>query len=145
MATLAYAPLFAREDRPPDSFWISLQYFNLYRIVVALVFLGATYVAYEPINFGAYDMRLFRAVCVGYLILGIALQFVLRSVHERFNLQLSAHALLDVLTIPLLMYASGGMRRSAWLDFMRARRMEPAGLPGLMSGALGSPSRLATG
>jgi len=110
MATLAYAPLFAREDRPPDSFWISLQYFNLYRIVVALVFLGATYVAYEPINFGAYDMRLFRAVCVGYLILGIALQFVLRSVHERFNLQLSAHALLDVLTIPLLMYASGGMR-----------------------------------
>ena len=110
MASLAYAPLFAREDRPPDAFWISLQYFNLYRIVVAILFLGATYFAYEPINFGAHDMRLFRAVCVGYLILAIALQFVLRAVQERFNLQLSAHALLDVLTIPLLMYASGGMR-----------------------------------
>ncbi|MGH8687979.1 MAG: two-component system sensor histidine kinase NtrB [Burkholderiales bacterium] len=110
MATLAYAPLFAREDRPPESYWTSLQYFNLYRIVVALLFLGATYVAYEPINFGAYDMALFRAVCLVYLVLGIALQFVLRAVHERFNLQLSAHALLDVVTIPLLMYASGGMR-----------------------------------
>jgi two-component system, NtrC family, sensor histidine kinase PilS len=110
MATLAYSPLFAREDRPPDSFWISLQYFNLYRILVAILFLAATYLAYEPINFGANDMRLFRAVAVGYLILGIALQFVVRSVHERFNLQLSAHALLDVIVIPLLMYASGGMR-----------------------------------
>jgi two-component system sensor histidine kinase PilS (NtrC family) len=110
MATLAYAPLFAREDRPPDAFWISLQYFNLYRIVVALVFLGATFFAYEPINFGAHDLRLFRVVCIGYLVLGIGLQFVVRSVRERFNLQLSAHALLDVITIPLLMYASGGMR-----------------------------------
>ncbi len=110
MASLAYAPLFAREDRPPDSFWISLRYFNLYRIAVALVFLGSTYFAYEPISFGAHDLRLFRAVCVGYLVLGIALQVVVRSVPERFNLQLSAHALLDVITIPLLMYASGGMR-----------------------------------
>jgi two-component system sensor histidine kinase PilS (NtrC family) len=74
------------------------------------VFLGATYFAYEPINFGAHDMALFRAVCVAYLIIGIALQFVLRAMHERFNLQLSVHALLDVITIPLLMYASGGMR-----------------------------------
>jgi len=110
MAALAYAPLFAPEHRPPESFWISLQYFNLYRIVIALLFLGATYFAYEPINFGAHDMTLFRAVCVAYLLLAIALQFVLRVLHERFNLQLSAHALLDVITIPLLMYASGGMR-----------------------------------
>ncbi|HJS38600.1 MAG TPA: two-component sensor histidine kinase, partial [Burkholderiales bacterium] len=110
MATLAYPPLFAAGQRLPESFWISLQYFNLYRIVIAVLFLGATYFAYEPITFGAHDMRLFRAVCVAYLILGIALQLVLRAVRERFNLQLSAHALLDVITIPLLMYASGGMR-----------------------------------
>ncbi len=110
MANLAYSPLFAREDRPPDSFWISLQYFNLYRIVIAMVFFIASYFEYEPVNFGAYDLRLFRVVSIGYLALGIGLQFVLRSVHERFNLQLSVHALLDVITIPLLMYASGGMR-----------------------------------
>jgi two-component system sensor histidine kinase PilS (NtrC family) len=110
MPTLAYSPLFAAEQRVPESFWISLQYFNLYRIFIAVLFLGATYFAYEPINFGAHDMRLFRAVCVAYLILGIAAQLVLRAVRERFNLQLSAHALLDVITIPLLMYASGGMR-----------------------------------
>ena len=83
MATLANSPLFARGDTPPDSFWISLQYFNLYRIVISLVFLGATYFAYEPTNFGAHDLSLFRTVCVGYLVLGIALQFTLRSVRER--------------------------------------------------------------
>jgi two-component system sensor histidine kinase PilS (NtrC family) len=108
--TLAYSPLFAREDTPPDSFWISLQYFNLYRIAVALLFLGATYFAYEPTNFGTHDLVLFRAVCVGYLLLGIALQFTLRAVRERFNLQLTLHALLDIVVIPLLMYASGGIR-----------------------------------
>jgi two-component system sensor histidine kinase PilS (NtrC family) len=110
MATLVTSPLFAPEYRPPEAFWISLQYFNLYRIVVAVLFLGATYFAYEPVNFGAHDMRLFRAVSVGYLVLGIAFQFVLRALRERFNLQLSAHALLDIVVIPLLMYASGGMR-----------------------------------
>ena len=61
MATLAYSPLFAREDRPPESFWISLQYFNLYRIVIALVFLVASYFEYEPVNFGAHDLRLVGA------------------------------------------------------------------------------------
>lgn len=110
MATLVYSPLFARDFHPPESFWISLQYFNLYRIVVAMLFLGATYFAYEPINFGAHDMRLFRTVCVIYLMSGIALQFVLRAVRERFNVQLSVHALLDVVVIPVLMYASGGLR-----------------------------------
>jgi two-component system sensor histidine kinase PilS (NtrC family) len=110
MPTLAYSPLFARDDTPPDSFWISLQYFNLYRIAVALLFLGATYFAYEPTNFGTHDLVLFRAVCVGYLLLGIALQFTLRAVRERFNLQLTLHALLDIVVIPLLMYASGGIR-----------------------------------
>ncbi len=110
MATLAYAPLFASDARPPDSFWISLRYFNLYRIVVALLFLGATYIAYEPVNFGAHDVGLFRAVSVAYLLVAIALQFVLRAIQERFNVQLSAHVLLDVIAIPLLMYASGGLR-----------------------------------
>jgi two-component system, NtrC family, sensor histidine kinase PilS len=110
MATLTYSPLFARDYQPPESFWISLQYFNLYRIVIALLFLGATYLDFEPVNFGAHDMRLFRAVCVAYLILGISLQLVLRAMRERFNLQLSAHALADIIVIPLLMYASGGVR-----------------------------------
>ncbi|HEX5091128.1 MAG TPA: ATP-binding protein [Burkholderiales bacterium] len=110
MATLAYGPLFAPDAHPPESFWISLRYFNLYRIVVALLFLGATYIAYEPINFGAHDVGLFRAVCVAYLILAIGLQFMLRAVQDRFNLQLSVHVLLDVVTFPLLMYASGGIR-----------------------------------
>jgi two-component system sensor histidine kinase PilS (NtrC family) len=110
MAVLVSSPLFAREDRPPDSFWISLQYFNLYRVVIALVFLGATYLDYEQVNIGAHDLPLFRTVCVGYLVLAIAFQVVLRSAREHFNLQLSMHALLDVITIPLLMYASGGIR-----------------------------------
>jgi two-component system sensor histidine kinase PilS (NtrC family) len=110
MATHAGSTLFARGEAPPESFWISLQYFNLYRIAVALLFLGATYFAYEPTNFGAHDLALFRGVCVLYLLLAIGLQFGLRSGRERFNLQLTLHALLDIVAIPLLMYASGGMR-----------------------------------
>ena len=124
MATLAYVPLFGVHERPPDSFWTSLQYFNLYRIVVAVLFLAATYFAYEPINFGAHDMTLFRAVCVVYLLLAIMLQFVLRALREQFNLQLSVHAMLDIVTIPLLMYASGGLRSGLGLT------QDPATVPG---------------
>jgi two-component system sensor histidine kinase PilS (NtrC family) len=110
MATQASSALFARGDRAPDSFWTSLQYFNVYRIVVAMVFFGATYLANDPPSFGAHDLVLFRAICIAYFVLGIGLQVAIRRVREYFNLQLTVHALLDILVIPLLMFASGGMR-----------------------------------
>jgi two-component system sensor histidine kinase PilS (NtrC family) len=100
----------AREERIPESFWISLQYFNLYRMALAALFLGISLVSADALSLGAHNLELFRYVAAGYLFIGAVFHGVLRDLRERFELQLSLHACLDIVAITLLMSASGGMR-----------------------------------
>jgi len=110
-APLRYPELFLPpRERTPDSFWISLGYFNLYRIALATLFLGISLVYDDALNLGSHWLDLFRYVCAGYLFLAVVFHGVLRSMREHFNVQLSLHAGLDVVAITLLMYASGGFR-----------------------------------
>ena len=109
-APVRYPELFTPpRDRAPESFWISLGYFNLYRIALATLFLTITLIYGDALNLGSHSLALFRTVCAAYLVLGIVCQVVLRS-RQHFNFQLTLHAALDVFAIVLLMYASGGMR-----------------------------------
>jgi two-component system sensor histidine kinase PilS (NtrC family) len=102
--------LFGRDLRTPDSFWISLGYFNLYRMAVAVLFLGVTLFYDDSLGLGSHRLNLFRLVCIAYLALGVVFHSVLRNLRDLFNLQLSAHVAIDVLALTLLMYASGGLR-----------------------------------
>jgi len=109
------APVFlaasrARDERPAESYWISLRYFNLYRILVAGLFLGTTIVYEDSLNLGSQNLELFRYVSAGYVFVGIMLHGVLRNLRDRFDLQLSIHVCVDIVAIALLMYASGGIR-----------------------------------
>jgi two-component system, NtrC family, sensor histidine kinase PilS len=108
-APVRYAALFLGPERTPDSFWISLRYFNLYRIAVAALFLGISLI-YGELNLGSHNLELFRYVCAAYLLAGIVFDAVLRNLRDRFNVQLSLHVCLDLVVITLLMYASGGIR-----------------------------------
>jgi two-component system sensor histidine kinase PilS (NtrC family) len=105
-----YSGLFARDERTPDSFWISLRYFNVYRMAVATLFLGITLFYGDALNLGSYRLGFFRGVCVVYLVLALVFHSLLRNLRDLFNLQLSAHITLDIVAITLLMYASGGLR-----------------------------------
>jgi two-component system, NtrC family, sensor histidine kinase PilS len=110
-APLRYPELFlAPPERTPESFWISLRYFNLYRLAVATLFLGLSLVYEDALNLGSHSLALFRYACAAYLLLAVLFHAVLRNVRELFNLQLSLHACADVAAITLLMNASGGMR-----------------------------------
>jgi two-component system sensor histidine kinase PilS (NtrC family) len=110
-ASVRYPELFlAREERIPDSFWISLRYFNLYRLALAALFLGTTLVYGDAFSLGAHNLELFRYVAAGYLLFGVVFHGVLRDLRDKFELQLTLHAGLDIVSITLLMYASGGMR-----------------------------------
>src|SRR4051812_3310628 len=111
MQSVRYPELFlAPPERTPDSFWISLGYFNLYRIAVATLFLALSVVYKDALNLGSHDLGLFQVTCAAYLLGAIFMHVPLRRVREAFNLQLSVHLCLDVFAITLLMYASGGMR-----------------------------------
>jgi two-component system sensor histidine kinase PilS (NtrC family) len=104
-----YSGLFGRDQRTPESFWISLRYFSLYRIALAALFLGATLFYADTLRLGAHNLDLFRAVSGWYLVFAFLLHGVLRHLRDRFNLQLSLHLALDIVAITMLMYASGGI------------------------------------
>jgi two-component system sensor histidine kinase PilS (NtrC family) len=111
MQSVRYPELFlAPPERTPHSFWVSLGYFNLYRIAIATLFLALSVVYKDALNLGSHDLTLFRVTCAAYLLGAIFMHVPLRGVREAFNLQLSVHVCLDVFAVTLLMYASGGMR-----------------------------------
>ncbi len=107
--TPRYARLFGRDDRTPESFWISLRYFNIYRMVVAALFLGITLLFDDMLNLGSFQLNLFRLVSLVYLVGAVVFHSLLRNLRDLFNLQLSMHLGLDIVSITLLMYASGGI------------------------------------
>src|SRR5918992_838970 len=115
-ASVRYPELFLPpEERIPESFWISLRYFNFYRIALAAVFLGTALFYEDAVNLGTYSLQLFRYVAGAYLLCGAlfygVLRYgVLRDLRDKFELQLTLQVGVDILAITLLMYASGGIR-----------------------------------
>jgi two-component system sensor histidine kinase PilS (NtrC family) len=108
-ASVRYPELFLPpEERIPESFWISLRYFNFYRIALAALFLGTALIYDDAL--GTHRPELFRYLAAGYLFCGVVLQGVLRDLRDKFELQVTAQVCLDIVAITLLMYASGGIK-----------------------------------
>src|SRR5258708_33493040 len=93
-----------------DSFWVSLKYFNFYRIAVAAVFLLAALVYGDGLGLGSHDLKAFVYTCVVYLALAVAFHLALRKLPGSFNLQLTLHIVSDIAAVVVLMYASSGIR-----------------------------------
>ena len=118
--------LWSREHLLPDSFWTSLRYYSLYRLIAAALLLGATLFYGDALTLGAHNLGMFRGVSAVYLLVGVALHLGLRNLREMFNLQLTLHVCIDVLVITLLMHASGGI--SSGLGAMLLISLTGAGL-----------------
>lgn len=93
-----------------ESFWVSLKYFNFYRIAVSAVFLLAVVMYGDLLNLGFHSIRLFLYASSGYLGLAVMFQAAMRKWPAYFDLQLSVHVLADIVALILMMYASGGFR-----------------------------------
>jgi two-component system sensor histidine kinase PilS (NtrC family) len=105
VATWHFAP-----DTQPDSFWISLRYFNIYRLLLAAVFLAAVMIFGDALNFGSHNLAQFKYVSGVYLLLAIVFQVLLERMRSYFNFQLSMHVIADIVATVLLMNASDGFR-----------------------------------
>jgi two-component system sensor histidine kinase PilS (NtrC family) len=97
-------------DTQPDSFWVSLRYFNIYRLLLAAVFLAAVMVFGDDLNFGSHNLDQFKYVSGAYLLLAIAFQVLLERLRRHFNFQLSMQVVTDIVATVLLMNASAGFR-----------------------------------
>ncbi len=100
---------FSTETRP-DSFWVSLRYFNVYRLVLAAVFLSTVLIFGDSLNFGSHNLALFEYVSAAYLLFAIVFQALLQRLRRHFDVQLSAQVIADIVATALLMNASNGFR-----------------------------------
>jgi two-component system sensor histidine kinase PilS (NtrC family) len=112
-------------SREPDTFWRSLFYFNVYRLIGALVLLIMATAWGESLPFGSRDYKLFVWLTGGYCVFSL-MCFILIRIRWRFDLQLSVQVAADVIAISLLAYASSGI--SSGLGLLLLTTLAAAGL-----------------
>lgn len=113
---------------PPDTFWRSLHFFNLYRLGVATVFVCAILIYGGSLSFGSQDPGMFASVSTGYLLFALLFYIALQSFKRGFNLHLTLQVATDILALTLLMFASGGAKSG--IAFMLLVVLAGAGLVG---------------
>lgn len=92
-----------------DQIWRPLHYLNLYRILLATLFVSSFYIKANLPQLGSFDPQLFIVVSTVYLSLACLASF---AIHWRWlSFQSIAFALvvLDIIALTLLMRASGGI------------------------------------
>jgi two-component system sensor histidine kinase PilS (NtrC family) len=92
-----------------DTSWRALNYFNGYRLLVALLFTGLYWIGQLPEPLGVYDPQLFAVVVHGYLTFALGAFIAAGLRVPRYKLQVAVQMLLDIGAITLLMYASDGL------------------------------------
>lgn len=92
----------------PESYWRSLHYFNVYRLLIALLLLGGVLFGESAFQLGTHDRKLFIDVAVLYLLFGLACIAAIRT-RWRFNVQIATQVVTDIVFLTLLTFASHGV------------------------------------
>lgn len=112
----------------PVSVWTSLHYFNIYRLIVASVFVFGVALYPRSSVLGAQHLPLFLWSSLIYLLLAILFYGALKRVRLGFNTLLTLQVAVDILALTLMMYASGGQKSG--LAVMLLVALAGAGLVG---------------
>jgi two-component system, NtrC family, sensor histidine kinase PilS len=89
--------------------WQALQYFNLYRILISLLFIGLTWIGQLPEPLGLYDKKLFSLVVHAYLVISVIISFSIHLKVPRYMIQVASHVFIDIVAISIMLYASNGL------------------------------------
>ena len=109
----------------PDSFWRSLFFFNVYRLIAAALLLTAVAVWGDALQFGSRNTKLFAAAAGIHIFLSTA-HFALIRMRWRFDLQITLQVIADIALIVTLIYASNGI--SSGLGLLLLTTLTGAGL-----------------
>lgn len=94
-----------------EAHWKSLRYFNAYRLCIAVLLFVSSLIHPSPFALIAPEPGTLHLAVTSLYLLAMLLSTIGVNVYRRrFNLQLSAHVLLDVLALTLLMNFDGGAR-----------------------------------
>jgi two-component system sensor histidine kinase PilS (NtrC family) len=109
----------------PNSYWRSLFYFNVYRLIVATLLL-VTAVVFTDSVFGSRNLNLYLYASAAYILSTVVFFVTTTSRHPDFNLQIALQVGADVLFVTLLTYASGGV--SGGLGLLLLASLAAAGI-----------------
>lgn len=111
MTTLADAtPALNASPLQVGTYWRSISIFNLYRIAIALIFIGSHFLLSGRGWLDNYDSQLYLKSSAAYLVFGIAAAGLTKLRWPQFNQQVTLQVLLDIGFIVVLMYAAGGIK-----------------------------------
>ncbi len=100
---------------PPVDFWRSLRYFNLYRLMLASLFVFLAGILSSSLSLDAFHLLLFFSASVVYLA-AVLLSFIPLSLRwPRFTWQLAIQIGVDIVALTVLSYASGGIKSNVGL------------------------------
>ncbi len=96
------------EHAYPNSYWRSLFYFNVYRLIVSTLLL-ITAVVFTDSVFGSRNLNLYLYASAAYILSTVVFFVTTTSRRPEFNVQIALQVSADVLFVTLLTYASGGV------------------------------------
>ena len=97
------------ERNPPASYWRSLAYFNIYRLVVGLLLGMLTWYSHSSALAAAPPSQLYYGACLGSALTGLLGVAACTWRWPRFFAQLAVALIADIVFITLMIYASGGI------------------------------------
>lgn len=92
-----------------DASWRALGYFNLYRFLVAFLFVALIWIGQLPDPLGTSSTRLFSLAAHIDLIFSIVFGFFINLKYPRYTLQVAGQVFFDICALSLMMYASSGI------------------------------------
>lgn len=92
-------------------YWLSLRYFVIYRCCIAALLFASSLVRSSALSILSPDGGYFHLTVTGiYLLATIGALLAQYCYRHRFNVQLTAHVLVDVVVLTLLIHSGGGLR-----------------------------------
>ena len=113
--------------------WTSLRLLNIYRVAVAAIFFGQSFVQDSPL-LNIQKLTLFAWTSLAYLLLAVMITLSTMIDRRNYHFQVSIQVYIDIIAIILLMHACGGI--SSGLGMLLVIAITVAGLLGRQSMAV---------
>jgi len=94
---------------PDATSWKALTYYNLYRFLIAFLFVSLYWIGQLPQPLGISDRTIFAVSSHFYLFISVVALFFIQIRKPSFVYQVTGHVLLDILLIASFIYSSAGL------------------------------------
>nr|NIQ15637.1 hypothetical protein [Candidatus Dadabacteria bacterium] len=89
--------------------WRALSYYNIYRLLIAFLFVSLYWIGQIPEPLGIFDRNVFIITSHFYLLVSLSAFFFIQLRKPPFVLQVVVHVLIDIFVISAFMYSSAGL------------------------------------